>query len=157
MIVPFNVLITDPATTNTPQRLLNTTDNLILASMISGSSNTLNMFGLLLPTGNFYLSRIRYAHNSATAGPVSFGVYSATTTNFYEIFRQASVIGALVDVDFCPRSRSTYPTDYLLIPQSLGYVFAAKWGNSGPSANINIEGELEILPLTPPYVTALLT
>ena len=139
MIVPFHVTI---ATTNTPKQLFSTTDNLILASMISGSGNTLGNFGLGgLPTGAFNVSRIRGAAD--TAAVLLFGVYNGT--NFYECFRTylTETQYFLFDDDFTPRSRTTFPIDYLTIPQSNSYVPAFKLGTA-PGGNVNIAGIIEV-------------
>jgi hypothetical protein len=144
LIIPIHVAL--PLTTNTPQRILNTTDNLILASMLTGSNNTLGSFGLLGISSltNLRVTRIRLAAD--TAGVLLFGVYSPTTTSFYECYR-TQVTGARyasVDDDFQPRSISTSWQDWLTIPQSNGYVPALTWSVTPTGSAVNVSGEIQI-------------
>lgn len=139
LIVPFRVTI---ATTNTPKQLFSTTDNLILASMVSGSSNTIGMFGLGgVPTGAFAVNRLKFAADTAVS--VQFGVYNGT--NFWQIWStyltETQYFG--VDEDFTPKSRTTFPIDYLIVPQSDSYTAAFRL-STAPGGNVNIAGFVEV-------------
>ena len=145
MLIPFHVAL--PITTNTPQRLLSTTDNLILASMISGSGNTLGNFGLSALTSLQSLSVSRIRLTCDTAGALLFGVYSATSGDFWEIWRSygPGVRYTLVDDDYQPRSVSTAPSDWLTFPQTNGYTPAFKWATTPSGSAVNVSGEIQVL------------
>ena len=148
MIVPFRVQFPASAPTgaNAPQLFstaaVTSEGNSILHSMVSGASNTLGNFGLGgLPTGPFNVCRIKGAAD--TAGVLLFGITNGT--NFYEIWRSyltdTQYFG--FDDDFTPKSRTTFPIDYLVVPQSNSYVAAFSWGST-PGGVINAAGFIEI-------------
>jgi hypothetical protein len=144
MILPFHVLL--PITTNTPQRLFNTTDNLILASMVSGSNNLLTMFGLggITSLTNIRVARIRGAAD--TAGVLTMGVYSPNTTSYYEVWRSylTDTRYFTFDDEFQPRSNTVFPADWLTVPQSNGYVLAMQWSTTPTGGGVNVAGEIQI-------------
>jgi hypothetical protein len=111
--------------------------------MISGSGNTLGAFGLGgLPTGAFAVNRIKFAADTAVS--VLLGVYNGT--NYWEVWRTylSETQYFNVDEDFTPKSRTTFPIDYLIFPQSDSYVPALKL-STAPGGNVNVSGFLEIV------------
>lgn len=147
MIIPFHVAL--PTTTNTPQQLLSSVDNLILASMVSGSSNTLGMFGLgALPTGPYYITRMKFSTDTG-GQPLLFGLWSLAATTFYEIqrFYETGTHYVNTDYDFTPRSVTTTMTDWILVNQSNGYQAAFKWGTTPTGTAVNVSGEVQIAPV----------
>lgn len=152
MIVPFSVQFPASAPTgaNAPQLFstaaLTSEGNGILHSMTTGSGNVLGMFGLGgLPTGPFNVCRIKGATD--TAGVLLFGLTNATT--FIELWRtyltDTQFFG--FDDDFTPKSRTTFPIDYLVVPQSNSYTPCFSWGST-PGGIIHASGFVEIANVT---------
>ena len=151
MILPFHVTI---ATTNTPKNLFSTTDNLILASMIASSNNTIAAFGLGgLPNGaNFLLTRIKVA--SATAGIVLAGVYNGT--NFYQIYETIVTDTQYTanDDDLLTKYKAFNAQDGIFVPQSSTYNLCLKLA-AAPGGNVDLAGFIQIAPWTSSGVPAL--
>lgn len=111
--------------------------------MLAGSGNTLGMYGLsaLTTLGNLRVTRIKGAMD--TAGVLLFGLWNTST--FIELWRNyvTDVNHTGFDDDFQPRSTTTFPQDWLTVPQNNSYVPAFQLATA-PGGNVNVSGIIQI-------------
>ena len=136
MILPFWVAV---PTSNAPQGVFSSTQNLILANL--GSTNALAAYNLqppLIPGGSTFLpfKMTNVDLVADTACTVSFGLYNGTT--FYEYFRRP----LLANVGW----KSSEWRENLYFPVSGAPQYLPCWRlGAAPGSTVNLYGWLEII------------